>query len=249
MDLVVIVEGPADARTACDLADRVIVEEGPHWLGPHTRDAMRTWTGLQQNTDFTQWTEVKTLAQQKGVRNLGHPKSGQPGGADLAQARKAIVLHVLMTQEEEEAPALILVRDTDAERRSRHDLQTARQQPENPDWLTVVIGVANPKREAWVLNGFDPKNEDEEEALAELREELGRDPRINAHTLKAASTGAQNNAKRVLEALVSSFEREQQCWLETDLDTLRERGQETGLATFLEEVENRLLLLFRARPD
>jgi len=132
MNFVVIVEGPEDARTACALADRVVVEEGPHWLDPHTRDAMRTWTGLQPGEDFTAWREVKALAQEQGVRNLGHPKSGKPGGADLAQARKAIILHALM-RGQAEAPVLLLVRDTDADRESRRDLDQARQQPRTPD--------------------------------------------------------------------------------------------------------------------
>ena len=249
MDFVVIVEGMEDARTACDLADRVVVEEGPHWLFPSERDAMRTWTGLQSDEDFTKWTEVKALAQKQNVRSLGHPKRGEPGGADLAQARKAIILHVLM-KGEEEAPVLLLVRDTDAERESRRDLEQARKQPRTPEGLTVVIGVARPMREAWVLNGFDPVDENEEETLAELKRELGCDPRTDAHTLTASRSGAKRNPKRVLGELVASgSERERQCWTETDLAILQNRGAETGLATFLEEVEDRLIPLFRDRSE
>ncbi len=248
MDIVVIVEGPEDARTACDLADQVIVEDGPHWLTPHTRDSMRTWTGLQPDTDFTQWVEIKELAQDRGVRNLGFPKSGESGGADLAQARKAIILHAL-TRAEDDAPALLLIRDTDAERQSRQDLGQARRQPETPDWLTVVIGVAHPKREAWVLNGFDPENADEETRLDDLKQEIGCDPRTEAHTLTASSTGAPKNAKRVLDELVNSDQREQRCWMNADLSRLRTRGQETGLTDYLEEVKNRLLPLFRPKSE
>lgn len=249
MEFVVIVEGPDDARTACELADRVIREEGPHWLDSHTRDAMRTWTGLPSDADdFTQWVEIKKLAHDRGVRNLGFPKSGRPGGADLAQARKAILLHVLM-REEEDAPALLLVRDTDADRDSRSDFEEARRQPETPEWLTVVIGVADPKREAWVLHGFDPEDDGEEGRLEDLKQEIGCDPRTEAHTLTASSTSAPNNAKRVLGELVQSDEREQRCWRETDLSILRTRGEETGLTAYLEEVEEWLLPLFRPRSE
>jgi len=245
MEFVVIVEGPEDARTACDLADRVVVQNGPHWLDPHTRDAMRTWTGLPPDADdFTQWVEIKELAQNRGVRNLGFPKSGQPGGADLAQARKAIRLHALM-RKKEDAPALLLIRDTDAERHSRRDFEQARCQPEKPEWLTVVIGVAHPKREAWVLNGFDPEDESEEERLDEMRQELGCDPCTEAHTLTASSADASTNAKRVLGELIRSSEREQQCWTNTDLSVLRRRGRKTGLAAYLEDVHDRLLPLFQ----
>jgi hypothetical protein len=248
MDLVVIVEGPEDARTACTLADRIVVEEGPHWLDQHTRDAMRTWTGLQPGEEFTTWTDVKRLAKKRSVRHLGFPASGDPEGADFAQAWKAITLHSLII-EEGDNPALLLVRDTDAERESRRDLDQARQQPTSPDELTVVVGVARPKREAWVLNGFDPEDENEEERLADLKQELGCDPRTDAHTLTASSSGAKTNAKRVLGVLVDSVEREQRCCTETELDTLRDRGGETGLAAYLEEVEARLLPLFQERPE
>ena len=248
MDFVVIVEGPEDARTACALADRVVVEGGPHWLDAYKQDQMRTWRGLQSTADFTQWTEVKTLAQERDIRSLGFPASGSPGGADLAQARKAIILHTLM-MDEQEAPVLLLVRDTDAERQSRRDLEQARRQSKTPEWLTVVVGVAHPKREAWVLNGFDPEDVDEEEALTQMKQELGCDPRLDAHTLTASSSGAKTNAKRVLRTLVGSEDRERRCWEETDLATLWERGEETGLRAFLPGVKERLLPLFRSRSE
>lgn len=248
MDFVVIVEGPEDARTACVLADRVVVEQGPHWLNAYMRNQMRTWTGLQPTADFTQWAEMKALARERNVRSLGFPASGSPGGADLAQARKAIILHALM-MDEEEAPVLLLVRDTDAERQSRRDLEQARRQSKTPEWLTVVVGVAHPKREAWVLNGFDPEDVDEEEALTQMKQELGCDPRLDAHTLTASSSGAKTNAKRVLRTLVGSEDRERRCWEEADLATLRERGEETGLRAFLTEVKERLLPLFRPRSE
>lgn len=149
----------------------------------------------------------------------------------------------------DDAPALVLVRDTDAERESRRDLDQARQQPRTPDALTVVIGIARPKREAWVLNGFEPENQEEEETLADLKQELGCDPRTDAHTLTASSSGAKTNAKRVLGVLVDSDARDQRCCTETDLDTLRDRGRETGLAAYLEEVKTRLLPLFRAHSE
>jgi hypothetical protein len=173
---------------------------------------------------------------------------GQPGGADLAQARKAILLHVLM-REQDDAPALLRIRDTDAERHSRRDFEQARRQPETPERLAVVIGVAPPKREAWVLNGFDPEDDDEEERLEDLRQEIGCDPRTEANTLTASSTSAPNNAKRVLGELVQSDAREQRCWTETDVSVLRKRGRETGLTAYLKEIKDRLLPLFRSRPE
>ena len=47
---------------------------------------------------------------------------------------------------------------------------------------------------------------------------------------------------RVLDQLTEGrAERESACWQETPLETLRERGDNTGLNEYLEEIENRLL--------
>jgi len=50
--------------------------------------------------------------------------------------------------------------------------------------------------------------------------------------------------KSYLERLTQgNFDREEQCWIKTDLDILKRRGEETGLTQFIDEVEERLLPL------
>jgi hypothetical protein len=109
----------------------------------------------------------------------------------------------------------------------------------------VILGLAHAKRECWVLAGFHPQSPAEEEALAQLRQELGFDPRIEAEGLDAATPNARRNAKRVLESLVAGNpDRERACWAESDLEVLAARGQGTGLTAYLDEVRSRLAPLF-----
>jgi hypothetical protein len=50
------------------------------------------------------------------------------------------------------------------------------------------------------------------------------------------------NAKSVLYKLTrNDYSREQQCWEATDLEVLRERGENTGLASYLCEIETWLI--------
>jgi hypothetical protein len=58
-----------------------------------------------------------------------------------------------------------------------------------------------------------------------------------AHRLNAKDERAKLSAKRVLGLLVDGdLEREARCWLETSLETLRARGEESGLREYLDEV-------------
>jgi hypothetical protein len=48
------------------------------------------------------------------------------------------------------------------------------------------------------------------------------------------------NVKVVVEQLTGNMEREKQCWEKTNLKHLRERGFDTGLTDYIQEVEKRL---------
>lgn len=118
--------------------------------------------------------------------------------------------------------AVVLVRDSDNQLERRLGLEQARKDRKWP--FQVVIGLAIPKRESWVLVGFEPQ-----EALAQARRETG-------------------DLKRILQLLVGNdYDREEACWTECPLETLAERGQSNGLAEYLEEVRTRLVPLFTGR--
>ncbi|WP_242515140.1 hypothetical protein [Sorangium cellulosum] len=105
----------------------------------------------------------------------------------------------------------------------------------------MLLGVAHPMRECWVLAGFVPETRPEVAALDALRKELGFDPTARSHELDASSKTAKRSPKRILERLTGGeVDREARCWTEPDLDHLRQRGRDNGLAAFLSEVEERL---------
>ncbi|HYG61181.1 MAG TPA: hypothetical protein VEL74_01255 [Thermoanaerobaculia bacterium] len=125
-------------------------------------------------------------------------------------------------------------------------LEQARQ--ERPWPFRVILGVAHPKREAWVIAGFEPRNTREEARLEEVRRELAFDPRVQSETLSAKAPGVPKNAKRVLDALVGGdSDREAACWTECGLDVLAERGRLSGLAGYLDEIRRELVPLFLGR--
>lgn len=132
-----------------------------------------------------------------------------------------------------------LVRDTDDEARRRDGFERARSQDDWP--FEVVLGLPHTKRECWILAAFTPKNEDEEEALDELKSRLGFDPTRKAEELTAQSSGAKRDAKRVLAELTDGdVEREYDALEQIRIDELRSNGREVGLADFIEEVERRI---------
>ena len=100
--------------------------------------------------------------------------------------------------------------------------------------------------ECWVLNGFDPTTGGEQDALGTERARVGFDPRMRAHDLTDRKEHEDRNPKRVLRALSEDDrDREQACVRNAPLERLRARGEETGLNDFLNELETRLLAVFR----
>jgi hypothetical protein len=119
--------------------------------------------------------------------------------------------------------------------------------------LEIIIGTADRMREAWVLNGFIPSNanQKEQETLEKIKIKLSFDPCEEAHRLRSNSREEPErvrNPKVVLEELTGDDRlREQQCWEETRLELLQQRGSNTGLAAYLKEIEQRLIPIFSQR--
>lgn len=70
------------------------------------------------------------------------------------------------------------------------------------------------------------------------------DPCIESHRLRSTSHEEPDrirNPKVVVEQLTGKdMEREQQCWEDTSLKLLRERGVHTGLTAYIQEIEQHL---------
>lgn len=235
----VVCEARADRDTACGLADRVMLEE-VEWLAPETLDACRHWTGLRSEP-FLEWKRTHEEAQRAGLKVFNDFK-GEPGAPDALAAKKALLL---FAGAERRPDAVLLIRDGDAQR-GRKGLEQARD--EKPWPFQVIIGLADPKRECWVLVGFEPKNEEEVKRLESVRQRLSFHPVRDAHRLVAREHGAKTDAKVALKELTAGqWEREIECWERTGLSDLEARGVNTGLTAYLKEVRERLVPLVSGR--
>lgn len=246
-DIVVICEGPTDFRVVTALADRVVREHGPEWLAedPDQLAAEREYRGLKGDPNYTPWRSVKERAAEynggRGLRTLSR------GGAEYATTRKAVTLAILQREPGRLADVIILSRDTDGDTARAQSWRDLREEFQGK--IGVLIAAQHPKLEAWLLNAFEPESSDEIDRLAKQRAALGFDPRIGAHKLAAEGRKGRRNAKMVLAGLTAeSFERAESAMAATPLGTLRERGTRTGLAGFIEEVEQRLIPILSKIP-
>lgn len=246
MKLVVFCEAPADFRTAAGLIDRVLREHGPQWVADmleHHPEGIREWVGDGQGRTFFDVHRLSDYVKQHDVRvPFGH-FDGKPGAADAMMARTIFWLARRMGIAER--AAIVIVRDMDDQGDERRTgLGQARDEALRWASFKIVLGCADPMREAWVLAGFGPESDEERTRLADVRKDLGFHPCENAHELGAKDEQAKRSAKRVLRVLTGDdHEREARCWTEAPLDRVRDRGEKSGLRAFLVEVKDQLLPL------
>jgi hypothetical protein len=240
----VVCEADADRRAATLLSDRVL-HETIEWISPETLSSLRRYRGLGEQDAYLKCSSVKELAHRRRVVVHGFV-GGEPRKPDAAMAERALLL---LATSEVPPGAVILTRDTDKERARREGYDQARGAQRWP--FVVIVGVAETKRECWILAGYEPRDDAEREILSRERKELGFDPRSSAEQLTASEDGARRDAKRVLSALTGGDpDREDACLEEPPLALLRQRGARTGLALYLQELEERLVPWFdpSARP-
>lgn len=239
----VVFEASADFQIATDLADRVLCE-AIVWLDEDTVVDQRKWLNNSPEGHLLTWTNIDDSARKADVKAHGH-FDGEPAEPDAIAARRAIrYLRFAF----DDLDAILLIRDQDKVPERKKGLEQARS--ENHHGLPIVIGLAVVEREAWVLSGFAPANEDETTLLVKERENLGFQPHEQSHLLTACTNDqAKRSPKRVLQALTAGDPTRQQiCWQTTALTTLRERGTENGLTSYLDEVLQKLAPLL-GHPD
>jgi hypothetical protein len=243
LEFAVVAEAQIDARLACALADRILIEEGYDWIDANLLPHLRNWSGLEAGTAFTRWASIPQLFKRFPRSRVRRSPATQPIKPDYAAGRKAIILAAIL--QDKRPDALLLVRDLDHQAERREGLAQART--DEAIGSVVILATPNPKREAWVLNGFVCQTRREEEELEAIRQEINFHPCQEAHRLRYTSQTSkpERDPKKILERLTgNNGEREAQCWLETPLAILREHGVETHLKEFLDEVTDRLLPLF-----
>lgn len=252
VEVIVIVESGADARTAIKLAERVLKEKFD-WLDDDSLQYYFQWTGLESETEFSCWRDIikiiedaKEKLKYKPSRFLGHDSNGVPLKADGAASIKVLNL-VRFLQRTRQIKAILFIRDLDNQPERKEGIEQARLEHLNKTpKLEIIIGAADPKREAWVLNGFIA-SDDEKVILEDIKNKLSFDPSIEPERLRSTSEKEPErirNIKFVVEQLTGKdMEREKQCWEETSLEILRVRGVKTGLMAYLQEVEERLSVI------
>lgn len=251
MRLVAFCEAPADFAITRDLVDRVLREHAPGWVAEQlddTPDAVRTWVEDAEDREFFDLHHYDAYVRSLGVRVPHGSFDGRRSPGDLMALT---IFHVVrrLGQLGEPIDAVLLVWDMDKQPKGRaRGLVAARNQAASWASFAIVLGCPNAMREAWVLAGFEPEDDDEHERLQALRRELGFAPHEHSARLDAASEQAKLSAKRVLAALTGDDrERERRCWAETPLDTLARRGDANGLRQFLDEVKARIVPLCQGR--
>lgn len=256
-EFILIVEAEADYRIAVGIAERVLQENAPYtWIAENLQDQpeiLFSWAGLEDGVGFSCWSDFEAIANRFKEEGYRFPRfNGQfsdgPTNLDYPMARNIVYLinQYLKINKNRNIGAIVLIRDEDnqSERfatlcRLRDDLTRKGSQ------MPIIIGVAIPKREAWVLNGYEAQTAEEKQILQDIKKRIDLDPCLEAHRLRGKSNqpGTEDrDIKRILQALTQDdSSREEQCWQETPLDILIERGQKTGLSQYIEEVEHHLL--------
>jgi hypothetical protein len=229
----VVFEALPDFTTATELADRVFSQV--EWLDGQL-EHFRQWVSEVGGRRLT-WTGVRRLAAEIGIEVSGFFE-GKPGLPDAQMARRALLyLRSVLP----DLAGILLIRDQDDQPQRRAGLKQACD--DAPNAPPIVIGLAIPEREAWVLAGFVPLTEHERERLATERQTLGFDPCAQSHRLTDGKNDqGSRSPKRVLHALTAGdLERQRACWLAPRLEELCQRGQQNGLAAFVDEVRERFI--------
>lgn len=221
--IAVVAEAPRDARVVKRLFERAGGHVEARLVGPSMGDP-----------PFIKWADVPKLLLQHRVKARQGHFNGVPGKADSAAAANVLLLIRNWRKVGGQLDAVVLQRDIDKQPERREGLTQGRDAV--PLDVPVVVGVADPKIEAWAICAFESADAEGQERLKALRTELGFDPREESHLLGASETGAKRNAKRVLEALLGAGDEAFRPLCEAaPLDTLRLRGSRNGLAEFLSD--------------
>ncbi len=231
----VVHEAEADFQTATDLADRVLVETFASWLDDESVVYQREWLAREPGGRRLTWKAMRRLAEDAGIEAEGF-FDGRPGLADARAARRAILyLRAAVPQ----LDGIVLIRDQDDQPERRDGLRQARTEHHGQ---IVIFGLAVVEREAWVISGFEPQDDEERTRLSAERQTLGFNPCERSHELTACKDDtAKRSPKRILRELtLGDREREAHCWRHTPLPTLKQRGGENGLAAYLAEVRQHL---------
>jgi hypothetical protein len=231
--IALVCEGPTDLPVVRALVNRLIVEV-VDWAAGQMDDVI-TWVGYEPGTQYMAWRTTKLRAEPVSRKVFG---DHLPSSREAFTARKALLLFDQLPSERR-PDAVILQRDTDRDAVREADLVLAR---DNFPWkFVVVLGVARPMVESWILAGFIP-TDDESDRHRTMCSHLGFDPCQSGERLSPQHADLTKRPKHVLEALTRADPtRVQTCYEITPFAHLRQTGANNGLGDFLDEVRTRLV--------
>lgn len=194
------------------------------------------FVGIESGESFTKWPDVWKINE----RRRRPIRTGRPVGQG-GEARTARLALLLFNGAAVPVDAVVLLRDSDGQVERRDALCTARDA--EPWKYTVAVGVAHVKIECWVLTAFQASSENEQSRLRTAKDSTGFSVQTQAHRLNAKDDSARS-AKRVLRDLTDGNPARQLEAIRTcPVNLLRDRGQEVSIATFVEELQDRILPL------
>lgn len=235
--LAVVCEAEADFLTASTIIDRVICHE-VEWIDTDTIEHFREYRGIDDLNPFCKWSEVKTLARQRGIIVAGF-MNDVPAFPDAHTATKAIRLFDKLPHRPD---VIALVRDSDNDTDRRKGLKQAREA--SPAW-TIIIGFAHTERECWLLACVCANTDEQNALLDRLRQELGFHPCVSSERLVATKDDqAVRSPKRVWNLLCEVNIDAQSCLANATIQQQLDNGRQNGLADFLIEIQQHLIPRF-----
>ena len=234
--IALVCEGPDDGRIVPTLVNR-LVAEAVDWLRdqPH----LLAWCGCEPATPYTTWTSLSRLGQRANQpvvpRRFG---SGLPQREDAPDALRALLLLDRLPAEQRPI-AVVLQRDDDRTHENRRAaLELARD--DRPWAFPVVVGVASPMIEAWVLAGFVPDDR-EQAAHADVCRQLGFDPCRHADQISPRHDDLSRRPKAVRERLTGNHLPRELACLAEPWPLLEAHGEQSGLTAFVADVRRYLI--------
>ncbi|HEY0190131.1 MAG TPA: hypothetical protein VGC42_03360 [Kofleriaceae bacterium] len=228
-------------RVLTKLIDDTLVAEVP-WLDG-VLDSSRTWCGLDDRERWYKYApedayDLRPIPVEGGTIKPQGRIGGEPLKPEAGMWRKVLMLFY---RAKPPPDVVVLIRDLDGDERRRAGLEQVRDGLRWP--FPVVIATPQPEIEAWVASGFVARD-DEKQRLRQLCSELSFDPTLQSHRLTSHPNDAPRDAKRVLRRLCEGDEdRELACLADRVL--LRRRGEHNWLPALLDEVDERLVPVFR----
>ncbi len=228
-DIVVVLEGSSDLLVVRGFAERALLEATPDFV-----PSFFVWRGLEIHQPYLLWRDVDIELKQRRITQLYGKFDGLKGSPYAFRTR-----HALLLAHHANPLAVVLVCDADNQPERLLGLQQARDSHFAKQY-PVLVAVANPCREAWLVCAFVPQNDADRMLLETLQQELFFHPCQQPERLNTQA-GHIRDAKTVLNRLTNGLpEREDQILELAIFSHLEQHGQTCGLAAFLEEVRSKL---------